>query len=81
MDCVSLPYSAIHYLYSLYDHYSCDQKEEALRTFIKQLIPVFGFPSSLLAIAKVQSSNQAFGSMRSKNGAASRAPFFNPSSA
>lgn len=52
MDCVSLPYSAIHYLYSLYDHYNCDQKEEALRTFNKKLIPVFGFYSSLLPLPK-----------------------------
>lgn len=30
MDCVSLPYSAIHYLYSHYDHHSCDQKAQTL---------------------------------------------------
>ncbi|MCY7777085.1 hypothetical protein [Bacillus haynesii] len=82
MDCVSLPYSAIHYLYSHYDHHSCDQKEEALRTFKKQLIPAFDFSLFAFVIAKVQSPNQAFETVGSKkNGAASRAPFFNPSSA
>lgn len=82
MDCVSLPYSAIHYLYSHYDHHSCDHKEETLRICNRKLIPVFDFPLFAFAIAKVQSPKS---SMRicgkKKNGAASRAPFINPSSA
>lgn len=38
MDYVSLLYSAIYYLYSHYDHHSCDQKEETLsfQLIIKQ---------------------------------------------